>query len=209
MVDAVGARTDRPVLPVHQEPKAHQELKALLAVQEAQAKTETAVHQVPQVPPAMLVHQVDKVRLAMLVKTLLAVKKATLVPLVPPALPAVPAKTPRKEALAETEDPVQLVHPVLLELQALVPVKKDPMAHLVNVVNRAKMPNTARARIAPRPKPPKPKPKRRPRPKPKPRHKPDNDNMVKIYSIFKYFYQHADALYDIFNLWMLWVAVSF
>jgi len=189
MVDAVGAHSDYLVHPVLQDHKAHQELKALLAVQEAQAKMATAVQQVLQVPPAMLVHQVDKARLVMLAKEQLGVKKATLVPLVPPALPAVLVPTPRKEALVETEDPVQLVHPVLPELQALVPVKKDPMAHLVNVVNRAKMLNTARARIAPRPKLPKPKPKRRPRPKPKPRHKPHNDNMVEftILSLDSYF----------------------
>jgi len=180
MADAVGARTDHPVHPVRQDRKAHREPKAPLVVQEVQAKRATAVQPVRQGPPAMLVLQVDKVRLVMQAKELLAVKKATPVPLVPPALQAVPAPTPKKEVPVETEDPVQLVHPALLELQALAPVKKDPMAHLVNVVNRAKMLNTARARIAPRPKPPKPRPKRRPRPKPKPRHKLDNDNMVEF-----------------------------
>jgi len=210
MVDAVGAHSDYLVHPVLQDHKAHQELKEPLAVQEVQAEMATAVQQVLQVPPAMLVLQVDKVRLVMPAKALLAVKKVTPVPLVPPALPAVPAKTPRKEALVETEDPVQLVHQASLELQALVPVKKDQMAHLVNVVNRAKMPNIARARIAPRPKLPKPKPKRRPRPKPKPRHKPHNDNMVEFILFSSHIFYHMETPFMIFLIYgCFWMAVSF
>jgi len=178
MADAVGARTDHPVHPAHQDQLVHRDRKALQAVQEAQAEMATAVHPVQPVPQVIPVQLADKVQPVMLVKELLVVKKVIPAPLVPPALQADPAPTPKKEVQAETEDPVQLVHPALLAHKDQVTEEKDQMAHPVNVVNQAKMLNIVRAPIAARPKPPKPKPRRKPRPRPKPRHKPDHQNMV-------------------------------
>jgi len=187
MADAVGAHSEHPVQPAHQAHPVHRVPKALLAVQEAQAETAVAVHQVQLVPQAMLVHQVDKVQLVRLVKELLAVKKATLVPPVLLALQVDPAATPKKEAPVETEDPVQLAHPVLLVPKDQAMAEKDPMAHPVRVVNQAKMLNIVHARIAAKPKPPKPKPRRKPRPRPKPKHKPDHDMVDFILSSNIYF----------------------
>jgi len=187
MADAVGVHSEHPVQPAHQAHPVHRVPKALQAVQEAQAEMAVAVHQVQLVLQAMLVHQVDKVPLVRLVKEQLAVNEVIPVPLVPLALQVDPAPTPKKEAPAETEDPVQLVHPALLVPKDQAMAEKDPMAHPVHVVNPAKMLNIVHARIAARPKPPKPKPRRKPRPRPKPKHKPDHDMVDFILSSNIYF----------------------
>jgi len=181
MADAVGARTDHPVNPAHQDLLVHLVTKALQAVQEAPAEMATVARQVPQVLQAILVHQVDKVRLVIGAKMQLVDKKATPDPLVFLAAQVDPALTPIELApLAEMEDPAHLVHPGSL-VQAVFLAQEVALAHQVQEAHPARMPNIVRALIARRPKPskPKPRPKRKPRPKPKPRRKPEND-MVKI-----------------------------
>jgi len=176
MADAVGAQWDNPAHPVHPVQLAHLVPKALLVSLAILAEMAVAVNKVQLDPQAIPVHLADKVPLVMLVKVPLAVKRAIPVPLVLPAALVVPVST-RTELvpLAETEDPVHLVHLASLDLQVLLPLVVA-LALRVLVVRPAKMPNIAPARIAPRPKPLKLKlrPKLRPRPKPKPRHKLDN-----------------------------------
>jgi len=196
MADAVGARTDHLANRVHQDLLVHLVLKALQAVQEARAEMATVVAQVPQVLQAILVQQANKARLVIEAKMQLVDKKATPVPLVLLALQVDLAPTPKKEVLAEMEDPAHLVPLASLE-QAVALELVGVSAHQAGEANPARMPNIVHAPIAPRPKPPKPRPKRKPRPKPKPRHKP-RDNLVKIILSFDYLprqlFQYANAL---------------
>jgi len=174
MADAVGARTDHPARPVHQDLPVPLDPKAPPEIQEPLVTMDQPEAPDQQVPRATTVHRANKARLAKQAEARKLDKKATLVVQATKDNLVRLERTPIEEEPATPAAPDRPVPLVSLDTPA-DPARKVRLDPLVRRANPARTLNIVLAPDARR-RPRKP----RPRPKPKPRLNPENEFSIDL-----------------------------